>query len=405
MLWGEGDDRARLVGYMEKMRDLFEVHPNDAEVATFYALSMLMASQATGDLSLRLEMQAGAIALQVFAEQSNHPGAAHYIIHAFDDPLHAPLALQAAERFVQMAPAVSHARHMPTHIFIQLGMWERVTKQNDVAYAIARDLWQPGDSGGDMMHATDWGQYGYLQLGDYARASQMIETATEIVTKPRVDHSRYSLMKSRYIIETEEWKVTPLTKTAPADEIFAVGLSAAKTGDLATAEQAMARLGVMAEKHPSALADTEHAAAPGMTTVASDQARSIMIMHHELAAVVKLAHGDKNEAVTLMTQATQIEDAMSPPNGPADPIKPSYELFGEMLLALGRPAGAVTQFETTLFRMPNRPRALLGYARAYARAGDRASARMTYQKLVDIWAGRTNLPGYREAQAFLGSTK
>ena len=403
VLWGEGNARERVVGYMESMRTLYEQYPDDAEAATFYALSLMMVSQLTGDLSLRLEMQAGAVALRVFAEQPNHPGAAHYIIHAFDDPLHAPLALRAAERYSEIAPAPAHALHMPTHIFIQLGMWERVAKQNDVSYAAARDSWEPGDSGGDMLHAIDWGQYGYLQLGDYARARQAIETAAEIVTKPYVNRSRYSLMKSRYIIETEEWNVAPLAEAAPADEIFAVGLSAARTGDLAAAERAASRLGEMAEKQEATLADmgsAEHS----MTADDVDQARSVMVMYRELAALVNLARGGTSEAMTLMTQATQIEDAMSPPRGPVDPIKPSYELFGEMLLDLGRPAEAVEQFEKTLLGRPNRSRALLGLARAYAQAGDQTRARTTYQKLANIWSGRTSLPGYQEAQAFLSST-
>ncbi len=175
VLWGEGDQEVRRVGHMEAMRDLYERYPEDPEVAAFYALSMLGAVRATGDLSQRLNVRAGAITLRLLARHRSHPRAAHYTIHAFDDPLHAPLALEAADLFAGIAPAVSHARHMPTHIFIQHGMWDRVSGNNQSAYDAARELWKPGDAMGDATHALDWGQYGDLQLGDYAKAHLWIE--------------------------------------------------------------------------------------------------------------------------------------------------------------------------------------------------------------------------------------
>ncbi len=156
VLWGDGDHVSRRVGYMEAMERLYQEYPDDPEVAAFYALSILSAVGATGDLTQRLSVRAGAIALGISMENSLHPGAVHYTIHAFDDPLHAPLALEAAYRFAEIAPAVSHARHMPTHIFIQHGMWDRVSGNNESAYQAARELWRPGDDMGDAIHALDW---------------------------------------------------------------------------------------------------------------------------------------------------------------------------------------------------------------------------------------------------------
>ena len=104
-----------------------------------------------------------------------HPGAAHYTIHSFDDPIHAPLALEAAYRYAEIAPAVSHARHMPTHIFIQHGMWDLVSGNNQSAFEAARELWRPGQSMGDAIHSLDWGQYGDLQKGDYEKARLWID--------------------------------------------------------------------------------------------------------------------------------------------------------------------------------------------------------------------------------------
>lgn len=407
VLWGEGEDRARRVGYMEQMRRLYEKYPNDPEVSAFYALSLLMASQATADRSFRLEMQAGAIALKIFGTYPNHPGAAHYTIHAFDDPIHAPLALAAAYKFAQIAPAVAHARHMPTHIFIQHGMWDRVTASNDSAYEAARDLWQASDSVGDMMHPLDWGQYGYLQLGDYARARQSIDTIKQVLDKSQATRARggLTLSQARYIVETEEWKVTPIADDASAAELLAIGISAARTRDLATSEQVEAKLKALVEKRGgTGSADTGHAMHSPQPAV-PEEARSVAVMHREVAALVRLAGGNKDEAVALMTEATKIEETMRPPNGAADPIKPSHELFGEILLEIGRPADAVKQFETSLLRMPNRARSLLGMARAAAQSGDRTAAAEHYRKLAEIWKGRDALPGYQEAKRFLGTSE
>ena len=170
-MWGEGEAPERRIAYMRAMRKLHEAYPDDPEIAAFFSLSLMAAAGPMGDDTFRMFMEAGAIAQQVFADNPDHPGAAHYIIHAFDDPVHAPLGLPAAYRFAEIAAAVSHARHMPSHIFIQRGMWDRVTASNDSAYQAAVDLWEEGDAVNDMVHALDWGHYGDLQRGDWEKAA------------------------------------------------------------------------------------------------------------------------------------------------------------------------------------------------------------------------------------------
>ena len=133
ILWGEGEWRDNRVAYMEAMDRLYERYPDDDEVATFTAVATLSAARAMNDRSFRYEIRAGAIALKVFGKNPDHPGAPHYAIHAFDDPTHAPLALPSALRYAEIAPAVAHARHMPTHIFIQHGMWDYVSNHNQFA--------------------------------------------------------------------------------------------------------------------------------------------------------------------------------------------------------------------------------------------------------------------------------
>ena len=195
-------------------------------------------------------MQAGAVALKVFGSNPDHPGAPHYAIHAFDDPIHAPLALPAALRYAQIAPAVAHARHMPTHIFIQHGMWDLVSSRNQSAYDAARALWQPGDSVGDTVHPLDWGQYADLQRGDYAKARTWIERLEMVIAESDGQGRAVSslpLLNARYVVETEEWATPPVTDDSSAHELLATGISAVKTGDLAMAEVAEARLMELAE--------------------------------------------------------------------------------------------------------------------------------------------------------------
>ena len=394
ILWGEGSWRERRVAYMDAMARLYEQYPADDEIATFYALSMLSGARALADDSLRLEMRAGAIALGVLERNPSHPGAAHFVIHAFDDPLHAPIALPAAYLFADIAPAVSHARHMPTHIFIQHGMWDRVSTGNQSAYDAAQALWQPGDSVGDAVHSLDWGQYGDLQLGDYEKARLWIDRLEAIIEasegQARADMT-LPLMEARYVVETEEWRIDEITGETSPHTLLATALSAVRTGDVETA--------VRAEE---ALARLVEAGSDGGGVMRSGRLW-VQVMHKQVGALVRTAHRDAAGAVQLMDEALEIVAQIRPPNGAANPVKPAYELYGEILLELGRPEDAVTKFETSLLRMPNRPRSVLGLARALEQTGDEEGAAAQYEILNAIWDGRDSFTGLQEARQFLMS--
>ncbi len=394
-LWGEGRWQDRRVAYMEAMARLYEQFPTDDEIATFYALSMLSGARAQGDDSLRLEVQAGAIALGVLDRNPSHPGAAHFVIHAFDDPLHAPIALPAAYVFAEIAAAVSHARHMPTHIFIQHGMWDLVSTNNQSAYDAAQDLWQPGDSVGDAVHALDWGQYGDLQRGDYEKARVWIDRLVATIDASEGQARAVStlpLMEARYVVETEEWKIDEITDETSPHTLLATGFSAIRTGDVETAQRAEA-----------ALARLVAAEDDGGNVRAGR--RWVQVMHKQVAALVRAAQGDADGAVQFMDEALEIVAGIRPPNGAADPVKPAYELYGEILLELGRPEDAAARFETSLQRMPNRPRSVLGLARALEQMGDDDGAAEQYEILDAIWAGRDSFTGLQEARQFLMSRR
>jgi hypothetical protein len=434
-LWGEGDHVTRRLNYMMAMEGLYRTYPDDPEVSAFYALSMLSAAAAvrsgdapapmptpipesanvvdggvheghampgmnssdvpprrplaTGEeLAQRLDIRAGAIAQHLAIENPNHPGAPHYMIHAFDDPLHAPLALDAAFRFSAIAPAVSHARHMPTHIFIQLGMWDLVAQNNESAYEAARDLWEPGDDMGDAVHALDWGQYGDLQRGDYDAARRWINRIEVMANEggfwgrkergpagqPRAVNT-LDLVKARYTVETEEWTVLPVTPESSSNELLATALSAYHVGDAEALRQAEAELS-------------------GRGGTANE------IMHLEVAALMHAAMGHADVATGFMDRAQALDETRPPPRGAASPIKPVHELYGELLADFGRPGDAVAKFEASLLRMPNRPRSLLGLGRAYVAMGTPMMAGDAYETIAEMWAGREDLPGMQEARQF-----
>lgn len=405
-LWAEnGDWRQRRVAYMRAMARLYNQFPKDDEVTAFYAVSLLSAGAALEDTTSRYNNKAGALAMGVVEHNPKHPGATHYIIHAFDDPVHAPLALRAARVYADIVPAVSHAVHMPTHIFIQHGMWNEVVNQNVRAYQIALDLWEPGDVPGDLSHSGDWGQYGFLQVGDYAGARARIDLFAQMAEKTK--HARaigaLALQRSRYLIETEEWKVQPIADNAPDHTVFANGMSAVKTGDTATAATMEALLAAKAKAAPASAeatagrlpatadagAHADHGGAPPPPAPGGAEAgKSVRIMHKELAASIALAKGDKDQAIALLKEAVQIEESMRPPNGAADPIKPSHELLGEVLLQAGKPAEAADAFEASLLRMPNRARSLMGAVKAHSAAGHKELAAERYATLNSFWKGK-----------------
>ncbi len=395
LFFGDGDLKARRTAYMEVMRDLHEAYPDDDEIAAFYALSLISSGGAVGKAGERERILAGSIALQLFERRPDHPGAAHYAIHAFDDPIHAPLALPAARRFASIAPAVSHARHMPTHIFIQLGMWAEVSTSNQSAYQAAVDLWEPGDSAGDMTHALDWGQYGDLQLGDYERAlmwiGRMEPIAEKNSTQARVIEA-LPRVKARYIIETRQWHTEPVTEASSAPELLATGLSAVALENYALAEQAADALARLAD------------AAAAKESFYNRQTMPLRIMHRQVAGARLIGLGEVEEGLALLQESAAIAEQMPLPRGAANPLKPAHEFYGEALLAAEQPEAAAEQFSILLTRMPNRPLSLLGLARAHVAMGDREAARELYGQLAEVWQDR-DFPELREAAVYLAGVR
>ena len=390
----EGSLGDKRLAWMYAMLDLYEEFPEDREVIAFTAVAMLSGATVSKDNRVlnsfltesgtEISMQAGAMAMDIFRENPNHPGAAHYIIHSFDHPTYAPLALSAAEKYASIAPAVSHARHMPTHIFIQHGMWDSVAEWNDSAFLAGWDLWEPGDAAGDQNHSSDWGQYGDLQRGNFDRSEMWINRASDVLSNnPGDGRSTGTLktMKARHIIETENWETYELTDSLNSDELLALGLSAANLGDLDLAQAVADRLEDLSSQSPS------------NTT--------LNLISMEISALTMFKTGQEEEAVALLMEAVSVAENQSPPRGAASPLKPVHELAGDLLLAMGSHDKAAELYETSLGRMANRPRALLGAARSYAGMSDEYNARQKFQAFYSLWKD-TDIAAVDEVEDYLG---
>ena len=367
ILYGEGDKLTRDIAYSEAMQRLHETYPEDDEIATLYALSLL-GTVRPGDKGFKRQMQAGAIALQVYERNPNHPGAAHFIIHAFDDPEHAILALPAARRYAEIAPDATHALHMPSHIFVQLGMWDGVVKSNDVSYKAALDHAERKnlERGRSEFHALSWYQYGQLQLGNIKDAKWALEEALRTEKEFPTNQVRNGamMMLARYILETERWDEFDFSVITERDENhaglhFVAGLSAVKTGDLGVADAALSRLQATRQNYERKPATAY-------------MAKIIAVGAKELESAIALAGGSADGAEAFLQEATTIEATLNAPSGPPLPMKPSFEMYGEFLLDEGRFDEAAVQFKKALERTPNRTKSVHGLEKAMQRTSDTA---------------------------------
>jgi tetratricopeptide (TPR) repeat protein len=366
-LFGAGDKLARDIAYSQAMGRLHAKYPQDDEISVMYALSLLGTAR-PGEKTTRNAMQAAAIVLDVFQRHPQHPGAAHFIIHAFDDPDHAILALPAARAYSRIAPSAAHALHMPSHIFVQLGMWDDVIASNQVAYKAAVDLADKKNlpRGREDFHTLSWLQYAYLQEGKFDEAQKCVDQAKAVADKnldnPRI-RDGYAGMKARQIIETEKWEKLALSSGPVKDGgapgydgsaayVFAVGFSAAHLNDMETANRALEILTAMQKQ-----------AASGSNAY---RAKPIAVMAKEVASGIAHMQNNTADADRLLKEAVAIEATLDAPSGPPEPIKPSFELYGQFLNATGRAKDATAQFEQALARMPNRRAALDGLRRASA---------------------------------------
>ena len=393
ILYGEGTKQERDVAYMEAMGRLHEQNPGDLEAQAFYALSILGSVR---ERDFGTYMRAAAQAEEAFAKNPLHPGAAHYLIHSYDDPIHAPLGLRAARVYAQIAPAATHAQHMISHIYTALGEWDEVVKANTTAVAVSEErLRRKGKPlSGRSHHSLLWLEYGLLQQGRFAEAREKVETmaadATDAPGSETLWH--YAQMRAAYIVADPTRDDTPPARPLPkvtmgsiAADAFATGYRAVLVGDLAAARAAAEGLRGARSTAQAAPHDCGKNAYDGANDKADLEVAAIMLQ--QLDALVLAADGKHDEALALLEQAAAAEGARAMEFGPPAIVKPSDELLGEMLLARGRPQEAQARFAQSLARAPRRTLSLAGLARAAEQAGDAETTREAQAALREIWKG------------------
>lgn len=380
LYFSRGDKLQRDFAFSEHMARMHERWPDDHEISIFYAWSLL-GTVRRGDQGFRRQALAASICQDIFAKNPNHPGAAHCIIHSFDDPDHAILALPAARVYARIAPAAGHALHMPSHIFVQLGMWQEAVNSNIDAYdvLVATNKKYGLPEGHEDFHALTWLAYANLMLGHYDQANENLREALAAVKRNPGDErvfGGYLLIRARHMIETGQWQEVTLDAAdtvagSNAHWVSVVGMSAAHRGDMATTTAAIDRLESLQKV----------AAADGKNY----DAMQIAIIKKEVIAINSLVSGDMQQAIDMAREAADMEiREMNAPSGPPMPMKPAIELFGDILMSANRPAEALVAYEDSLQWIPQRTPSILGLAKAASAVGDTKTADEMFSKLKDM---------------------
>jgi hypothetical protein len=383
------------------MARLYHEFPRDTEVATYYALA-LVATAARTDTTFKQQKRAASILNPLFARYPNHPGLAHYIIHSTDSPRLAHLGLDAARRYARVAPAAPHAQHMPSHIFVRLGLWDETVASNwrsyqaGSDYAALRKVAQTGEE----LHALDYAVYAYLQVGRDSAARAAVAAGSRITIAPGRrtligDYNR-TAMAARIPLERGDWRsaaafplITEESLGVPAAlSRFTRAVGTARSGNGSAAGTEIAALNRIA----TALAGRQE----------TYWARVVGIKRDAAAAWMRFAGGDTTGALALARAAADSEDVTDKhPVTPAE-LLPARELEADMLLATKRYAEARAAYQATLRREPGRARSWFGAARAAELAGDRAAARAAYRQFLTLMSKADgDRPELTTAKAFV----
>ena len=402
------DHKTRALDYSAALGELHARYPEDREAAIFYALSLVAAGTMDSDLDFAKEKEAGAILNRVLAEAPDHPGVAHYLIHSFDYPKLADLALPAARRYAGIAPASPHAQHMPSHIFVRLGLWDEAIKSNLASEAAAQTLAKAQglpDSSAERLHAMDYLAYGYLQTGQDSAAERVLAQLNAI---RRADPPIFSVayaataIPARLVLERRRWREAAALELSdnarnlvPLDQFkwgqahihFARALGAARIGDAARARAELAKLAALE-------------AAITVPAGTYDWRTQVAIERQIAEAWLAFAEKRPDEALRLMRAAADLDDSTEKHPVTPGAILPAREQLGELLAELGRPKEALAEYEASLKRAPRRLVGLYGAARSARLAGDVATARTYYGQLVELTAaGEGARPEVQEARA------
>ncbi len=381
---------------MRSLSDAFDTlarrFPQDDETQIFSAL-YLTATQSPTDKNFTASLKAAATLEEQFRKHPDHPGVAHYLIHAYDYPSIAQKGLSAARRYSEIAPSAPHALHMPSHIFTRVGEWQESAVSNERSAAAAKSAHEPND----QLHAMDYMVYAYLQLARDGDARRVVDEAPRIAgISPTLRSGPYALaaIPARYALERGAWSDAAQLPLQPSRFPFTTAMThlaraigAARSGDAAAAERDVQALTRIAET----------------LKTANDAywATEVEVQRLSGAAWVALARASRDEALELMRASADLEDRSEKAAVSPGRLVPARELLGDMLLASGRPAEALAEYERAQVRDPNRYRTLYGAGQAAAQAGNRDKARYHFSRLVELAASGEPRPETESARRYL----
>jgi tetratricopeptide (TPR) repeat protein len=365
------DHRTRMIAYEKAMAEVERANPKDLEAAIFHALAILGIAS-PNDKTYAQQKQAAEILNRVLPQVPGHPGVAHYLIHSFDYPELAALALPAARVYAKLAPGSPHALHMPSHIFTRLGLWDESIASNLASAEKAHRYVEtvlPGAASFDELHAIDYLVYAYLQQGEYEKARSLVERTARVAT---IDNANFaaafaiSAVPARFTLERQQWKdaaalslptTIDWTKTpyAEANIHFARGVGGARSSDLTAARDAVARLAAIRQS----LLDQK------------DRYWADQVEIQRLAVSAWMAHaqGERDNALKLMRAASDLEAATEKHPVTPGAVLPAREQLAEMLLGYGQRDDALREVGRVLQEAPHRRNAMLLEARARAKPG------------------------------------
>ncbi len=373
--------RNRTLAYAQAMEAVQRDNPNDIEARIFYALA-LNQTAVTTDKTYAVQLQAAQILEPLWTKYPTHPGLPHYIIHAYDHPPLAPKALEAARKYATIAPSAPHALHMPSHTFTRVGYWKDSVETNIKSEQTALQQ----NVIGEALHAMDYQAYAYLQMAQDQKAKAVLDRLAPTVAKldpnvmggaaaPVAGMYARNAITARYALERGMWAeaaaIQPQASAFPqVDAIthYARAIGAARAGKPADAKADVEKLAALRD----ALAKDPY------------WTEQVDIQRQNAAAWIAFTEGRKDEAISLMRKAADAEDATDKSAISPGPIAPARELLGEMLLEAGNAKEALTAFEATMAKEPNRFRGAYGAARAAEAIGNKAAARKYYQRVLEI---------------------
>jgi tetratricopeptide (TPR) repeat protein len=405
VLYGAGTKATRDRAYADFMGGLYERYPDNHEVASFYALALL--GSVTVGRSDEVYQQSARISEKILKENPNHPGALHYFIHANDDPYHASTAVQVANEYAVVAPDAAHALHMPTHIYLAMGMWDKVVSSNEVSWQASVTRKERKNLGNDAYgyHSYHWLQYAYLQQGRLEEARKtlddMISYCSEL-SSPRA-RTHEILFKSTYLAETGDWNSTYSSNETEAKDLniltrsigtFVKGMKSYQTKDKTSLEDLILVIendrqleSVKISDAGIALCNSGGATRENATKLDIDLSH---VMEMELRAMSAWMQNDIVAAEKWLRDAATLEENVSYSYGPPVVVKPSHELYGEFLLTQNRANDALVQFDKALQLAPKRLLSLRGKLKAATLLNDDQQMKELEEQIREIVKAPSN---------------